>query len=56
VKKVTHIAPADEKGLMIGMKVTQEGVVLAPSNTLKLGMGASNAVYTTTTEVYPDSP
>jgi len=56
VKKVTHIAPADAKGLIIGMPVAQEGVVCAPAGSLKLGMSVTNATYATTTEVYPDSP
>lgn len=41
---------------MIGMVVTQEGVVCAPAKALKLGMSVTNAKYATTTEVYPDSP
>lgn len=56
VKKVTHIAPADENGNIIGAKVEQEGVINYPLKQLFLCAGFSNALYTTTTEVYPDSP
>lgn len=56
VKKVTHIAPADEQGNIIGEKIQQEGVVNYPVKKLLLCAGFSNALFTTTTEVYPDSP
>jgi len=56
VRKVTHITPADENGCIIGDKVEQEGVINYPLKKLFLCAGFSNAEYTTTTEVYPDSP
>ena len=56
VKKVTHIAPPDEKGNIIGEKVQIEGVIYYPLKKLFLCAGLSEAAYTTTTEVYPDSP
>lgn len=56
VKKVTHIAPPDENGCIIGEKVEQEGVINYPLKKLFLCAGFSNAEFTTTTEVYPDSP
>ncbi len=56
VKKVTHIAPADEHGNIIGEKLEQDGVINYPLKKLSLCAGFSNAKYTTTTEVYPDSP
>lgn len=56
VKKVTHIAPPDEEGKIIGEKLEQEGVINYPLKKLSLCAGFSNAPYTTTTEVYPDSP
>ncbi|MBL7542785.1 MAG: M14 family metallocarboxypeptidase [Bdellovibrionaceae bacterium] len=56
VKRVTHIAPADEDGRIIGENLAQEGVVNYPIKKLSLCAGFSNAKYTTTTEVYPDSP
>lgn len=56
VRKVTHIAPADEEGNIIGDKVEQDGVINYPLKKLSLCAGFSDAEYTTTTEVYPDSP
>lgn len=56
VRKVTHIAPADADGNIIGEKLEQEGVINYPLKALSLCAGFSNAKYTTTTEVYPDSP
>ncbi len=56
VAAVTHIAPADEKGEIIGTPVTAPGVILYPMKALGLCAGISDARYTTTTEVYPDSP
>ncbi len=56
VKKVTHIAPSDENGCIIGEPLLQEGVILYDVNKLNLCVGLSPAPYTTTTEVYPDSP
>jgi len=56
VKKVTHIAPPDEKGRIIGEKIEQEGVINYPLKKLSLCAGFSQAKFTTTTEVYPDSP
>ncbi|WP_306520967.1 M14 family metallocarboxypeptidase [Rheinheimera sp.] len=56
VAKVTHIAEADENGCLIGEKLQQFGVVNYPKKALGLCGGMSNALYVTTTEVYPDSP
>ena len=56
VRKVTHIAPPDESGMIIGVKIEQDGVINYPLKKLFLCAGISNAEYTTTTEVYPDSP
>jgi len=56
VEAVTHIAPPDENGEIIGSKVTQHGVINYPFKSLGLCGGVSAARYTTTTEVYPDSP
>lgn len=57
VKQVTHIAPTDPDGTIVGETVVQEGVIAIPSPKL-LGLCASvtGAKYATTTEVYPDSP
>lgn len=56
VRLVTHIAPPDENGKIIGEPLEQEGVINYPLKKLNLCAGFSNAYYTATTEVYPDSP
>ncbi|MFM2478758.1 M14 family metallocarboxypeptidase [Celerinatantimonas sp. MCCC 1A17872] len=56
VKTVTHIAPADAKGQIIGSKVLSEGVIMYAMQELGLCGSLTNANYHTTTEVYPDSP
>lgn len=56
VAKVTHIAPADRNGQIIGSSVVAPGVILYPLRELGLCAGITPARYTTTTEVYPDSP
>lgn len=56
VRKVTHIAPADENRNIIGEKIQQEGVINYPLKKLFLCAGIFNPEYCTTTEVYPDSP
>ncbi|MGD9582209.1 MAG: M14 family metallocarboxypeptidase [Lysobacterales bacterium] len=56
VAAVTHIAPADARGEIIGSPAVAPGVILYPFKQLGLCAGLSNARYTTTTEVYPDSP
>ena len=56
VEQVTHIAPADAKGEIIGSTVVSRGVIQYPLKDLGLCPSISGARYTTTTEVYPDSP
>ncbi|PNH95831.1 M14 family metallopeptidase [Vibrio diazotrophicus] len=56
VAQVTHIAPADSNGQIIGSDVVQHGVILYPMKKLGLCGGVTNCQYGTTTEVYPDSP
>lgn len=56
VSKVTHIAPPDEHHQIIGSPVVAPGVILYPLKSLGLCAGVTDARYTTTTEVYPDSP
>lgn len=56
VEQVTHIAPSDENGEIIGSKVIQPGVILYPFKALGLCAGITRARFTSTTEVYPDSP
>lgn len=55
VKMVTHIAPPDEAGLIIGEVIQADGVILYAARELGLCMGMTDAPYVTTTEVYPDS-
>ncbi|CCN90025.1 putative Peptidase_M14-like_4 family protein [Vibrio nigripulchritudo SFn27] len=56
VEKVTHIAPPDSDGNIIGSPVVQHGVINYPTNKLGLCSGFTGCEYGTTTEVYPDSP
>ena len=56
VRAVTHIAPADPDGTIIGSPVVDDGVILYDYTALGLCGGVTNAPLTTTTEVYPDSP
>lgn len=56
VRQVTHIAPADEHGKIIGERATQAGVIYYPFQSLGLCAGVARARYACTTEVYPDSP
>jgi len=56
VARVTHIAPADPDGTIIGSPVVSPGVIRYALVELGLCAGITGARYTTTTEVYPDSP
>lgn len=56
VRRVTHIAPPDAEGRIIGKPVEQPGVIHYSARRLGLCMGMSEARFVTTTEVYPDSP
>ncbi|ROS04980.1 succinylglutamate desuccinylase/aspartoacylase family protein [Sinobacterium caligoides] len=56
VSKVTHIAPADEAGMILDVPISQAGVIEYAVKSLGLCTGLADAPYTTTTEVYPDSP
>ena len=58
VRKVTHIAPSEADGTLIGEPTIQEGVVGRQSSLKDTGLcsGVVNAFFATTTEVYPDSP
>ncbi|WP_028114248.1 M14 family metallopeptidase [Ferrimonas kyonanensis] len=56
VRQVTHIAPADDQGNIIGSPLQQPGVINYPTKKLGLCAGLSDAPFVTTTEVYPDSP
>jgi hypothetical protein len=56
VEKVTHIAPADSHGEIIGSPVAARGVINYPLESLGLCGSMTRALCRTTTEVYPDSP
>jgi hypothetical protein len=56
VEKVTHIAPADADNKIIGSPVVAPGVINYAVAQLGLCAGVTPARFTTTTEVYPDSP
>lgn len=56
VAKVTHIAPADANGQIIESDAVAPGVIRYEMQKLGLCGGISGAPFTTTTEVYPDSP
>ncbi|WP_150911707.1 M14 family metallopeptidase [Marinobacter halotolerans] len=55
VAKITHIAPADDKGEIFGTPVADQGVIRYPLSHLGLCASMTGAPYRTTTEVYPDS-
>jgi hypothetical protein len=56
VARVTHIAPADGQGGIIGSPMVAHGVIQYAMKELGLCAGITDSRYTTTTEVYPDSP
>ncbi len=56
VAQVTHIAPPDAKGHIIGFPLSAPGVIEFPVKTAGLCASVTGARFTTTTEVYPDSP
>jgi hypothetical protein len=56
VARVTHIAPADRNGKLIGDPVIAPGIIVYPLRRLGLCAGITRARFRTTTEVYPDSP
>ena len=56
VAEVTHIAPADARGEIIGSPGGAPGVILYPLKSLGLCGGVTAARYTPPTGGYPDSP
>ena len=56
VAQVTHIAPADADGRIIGSPIVARGVIQYALKRLGLCAGMTDAKFKTTTEVYPDSP
>lgn len=55
VGEITHVAPNDAHGRLLGDIAAQKGVVNYAYKSLGLCAGVTAAPYTTTTEVYPDS-
>lgn len=55
VEQVTHIAPADDNGEILGSPMVARGVIQYPLKQLGLCASITSAPYRTTTEVYPDS-
>ena len=56
VEPITPIAVADAQGGIIGSPLAARGVIRYELQALGLCAGVTGARYTTTTEVYPDSP
>jgi hypothetical protein len=56
VAAVTHIADPDPSGRIIGVPLQQHGVIEYDAASLGLCMALTDAPFSTTTEVYPDSP
>lgn len=56
VSRVTHIAPSDSQGRIIETPTVAPGVIQYPLRRLGLCARVTEAPFTTTTEVYPDSP
>jgi hypothetical protein len=56
VEPVTHIAPPDAVGAIIGCPVLSHGVIEYPVRDYAMCPSITGARYVTTTEVYPDSP
>jgi hypothetical protein len=56
VSQVTHIAPGDAQGQLLGKPLVQKGVIQTPKRDMGICSGWTEARYVTTTEVYPDSP
>nr|WP_297531843.1 M14 family metallocarboxypeptidase [uncultured Roseateles sp.] len=56
VEQVTHIAPPDADGHIIGAPLSARGVIEFPVRHSGLCASVTRAPFTTTTEVYPDSP
>lgn len=55
VARITHIAPPDQDGRIIGSPIVAPGVIRYPLKALGLCAGITDARFRTTTEVYPDS-
>jgi len=55
VENITHIAPPDGAGKIIGSPVVAPGVIEYPQAKYTMCAAVTEAQFTTTTEVYPDS-
>ncbi len=56
MEPITHIAPADAQGHLVGLPLQSHGVVWGESRSIGACAGFTDARFATTTEVYPDSP
>lgn len=56
VEAVTHIAPPDAAGHIIGCPLVSHGVITYPADDYGMCPSITRAPFKTTTEVYPDSP
>ncbi len=56
VAQITHIAPPDNNGCIIGAPLQDRGVIHYAKDPLGLCASVTDAPFVTTTEVYPDSP
>ncbi len=56
VERITHIAGADEQGALLDSPALAHGVIAYRLQGMGLCASVTGARYTTTTEVYPDSP
>ena len=56
VEPVTHIAPPDAAGHIIGCPILSHGVIEYPVRAYAMCPSITGSRYITTTEVYPDSP
>ena len=55
VREVTHIAPPDDDGEIMGWDVQQEGVVFLSTRKYSVCSSVTDSRFAVTTEVYPDS-
>lgn len=56
VSRVTHIAPADEHGEIVGAAALADGIAMSASKTHGFCSGLTDAMFRATTEIYPDGP
>lgn len=56
VSKVTHIAPMDKRGEIVGAAALADGIAHSSSKIHGFCSGITNAMFTATSEIYPDGP